>query len=161
VREDEVDGGLVAIALGHAIATQGDTFEELRKMVRDAVRCHFGDEVPGPMPNIIRLYFVRDESMAVWNTLRYQQVLTHPRPAGAQLRVSAAGRLPHPYDNHSGWNTSCNNTKSSPTENWHSARWRFETRGRTPQAHRRGIAQKTGIVKPTMTTGNIEIPNSI
>jgi hypothetical protein len=25
VREDEVDGGFVAIALGHAIATQGDT----------------------------------------------------------------------------------------------------------------------------------------
>ncbi len=25
VREDEVDGGFVATALGHAIATQGDT----------------------------------------------------------------------------------------------------------------------------------------
>jgi predicted RNase H-like HicB family nuclease len=65
VREDEVDGGFVAVALGHAIATQGDSLEELREMVRDAVRCHFGDEVPGPMPNIIRLHFVRDEAMAV------------------------------------------------------------------------------------------------
>jgi hypothetical protein len=105
VREDEVDGGLVAIALGHAIATQGDTFEELRKMVRDAVRCHFGDEVPGPMPNIIRLYFVRDESMAVWKS-----PATSARP------------------------------NSSALKNRHSAQRRFETRGRTPQAHCRGIA---------------------
>ena len=37
VREDEADGGFVAIALGHAIATQGDTVEDLREMVRDAV----------------------------------------------------------------------------------------------------------------------------
>jgi predicted RNase H-like HicB family nuclease len=65
VREDEVDGGLVAVALGHAIATQGDTLEELREMVRSAVRCHLGDEVPGSMPKIIRLHFVRDEAMAV------------------------------------------------------------------------------------------------
>jgi hypothetical protein len=65
VREDEVDGGLVAIALGHAIATQGDTLEELRKMVWDAVHCHFGNKVPGRTPKIIRLYFVRDEAMAV------------------------------------------------------------------------------------------------
>ena len=55
VREDEVDGGFVATALGHAIATQGETVEELREMVRDAVRCHFGDGEAGPMPGIIRL----------------------------------------------------------------------------------------------------------
>jgi predicted RNase H-like HicB family nuclease len=65
VREDEADGGFVATALGHAIATQGDTVEELRTMVRDAVRCHFGDGAPGPMPQIIRLHFVRDEALAV------------------------------------------------------------------------------------------------
>ena len=65
VREDEVDGGHVAIALGHAIATQGDTLEELREMARDAVRCHFGDGITGPMPKIIRLHFVRDEALAV------------------------------------------------------------------------------------------------
>ena len=64
VRENEVDGGYVAIALGHAIATQGETLEELREMARDAVRCHFGDGVPGPMPKIIRLHFVRDEALA-------------------------------------------------------------------------------------------------
>ena len=65
VRDDDVDGGFVATALGHAIATQGETVEELREMVRDAVRCHFGDGAPGPMPQIIRLHFVRDEALSV------------------------------------------------------------------------------------------------
>ena len=65
VREDEVDGGYTAVALGHAIATQGETLDELRQMVRDAVQCHFGDGVPGEMPRVIRLHFVRDELIAV------------------------------------------------------------------------------------------------
>ncbi len=65
VHEDEVDGGYVATALGHAIATQGETLEELREMVREAVQCHFGDGVPGPMPHVIRLHFVHDEVLAV------------------------------------------------------------------------------------------------
>ncbi len=65
VREDEADGGYTASALGHAIATQGDTLDELREMVREAVQCHFGDGIPGEMPRIIRLHFVRDEVLAV------------------------------------------------------------------------------------------------
>ncbi len=65
VQEDLVDGGYVATALGHAIATQGDSLEELREMVRDAVLCHFGDGAPGPMPKVIRLHFVRDEVLTV------------------------------------------------------------------------------------------------
>jgi predicted RNase H-like HicB family nuclease len=65
VKEDEAEGGFVAIALGHSIATQGDTLEELREMVRDAVRCHFADGEPGTMPKIFRLHFVRDEALAV------------------------------------------------------------------------------------------------
>ncbi len=65
VKEDEVDGGYVATALGHAIATQGDTVDELREMVRDAVRCHFGDGEAGEMPGLIRLHFVKDELLAV------------------------------------------------------------------------------------------------
>ncbi len=64
VQEDEVDGGYVATALGHSIVTEGDTLADLRAMVKDAVRCHFGDGVPGPMPKIIRLHFVRDEILA-------------------------------------------------------------------------------------------------
>ncbi len=64
VQEDEINGGYVATALGHAIVTQGDTLEELRAMAKDAVRCHFGDGLPGPMPKMIRLHFVRDEVLA-------------------------------------------------------------------------------------------------
>ena len=54
VQEDGVDGGYVAAALGHAIVTQGDNLVELREMVKDAVRCHFGDGLPGSMPKVIR-----------------------------------------------------------------------------------------------------------
>lgn len=58
VEADEIDGGFVATALGHSIVTQGETLEELRTMVRDAVRCHFDDAT---RPAVIRLHFVRDE----------------------------------------------------------------------------------------------------
>ena len=62
---EDVDGGFCATALGHAIATQGEAMEELREMVRDAVKCHFGDGQAGVMPKVIRLHFVRDEALAV------------------------------------------------------------------------------------------------
>jgi predicted RNase H-like HicB family nuclease len=65
VKEDEADGGYVATALGHSIVTQGETVEEIRDMVRDAVKCHFADETAGMMPKLIRLHFVRDEALAV------------------------------------------------------------------------------------------------
>lgn len=58
VFKDEADGGLVAVAKGHAIATQGDTLSELRGMVQDAVQCHFGDGLAGEAPDSIKLQFV-------------------------------------------------------------------------------------------------------
>jgi predicted RNase H-like HicB family nuclease len=62
VREDEADGGFVASALGYGIHTQGETLEELRAMVRDAVDCYFDETTQRPA--IIRLHFVRDEVLA-------------------------------------------------------------------------------------------------
>ena len=59
VREDDVDGGYVASALGYGIHTQGDTLAELRIMVKDAVNCYFDETMEAP--KIIRLHFVRDE----------------------------------------------------------------------------------------------------
>ncbi len=59
VREDEVDGGFTASALGYGIHTQGDTLEELRAMVKEAVSCYFDETMD--RPKIIRLHFVRDE----------------------------------------------------------------------------------------------------
>ena len=41
---------------------QADTLDELRVAVRDAVRCHFGDDPDAP--RLIRLHFVRDEVIA-------------------------------------------------------------------------------------------------
>jgi hypothetical protein len=38
--EGSPDGGYEARALGHSIYTQADTLDELKGMVRDALRCH-------------------------------------------------------------------------------------------------------------------------
>ena len=65
VREDAEEGGFVATAVGHFIATQGETLEELREMVRDAVRCHFGGGDAGPIPETIRLHYVREEAFSL------------------------------------------------------------------------------------------------
>jgi len=59
---EEPEGGYVAEALGHAIVTQGDSMEELRQMVRDAVRCHFS---PEDMPRVIRLHLLKEEVLPV------------------------------------------------------------------------------------------------
>ena len=42
--EEDLDGGYIAHALGHSIFTEADTWDELRKAVQDAVRCHFDTE---------------------------------------------------------------------------------------------------------------------
>ena len=60
--EEDPEGGYVAEALGHAIVTQGETLEELRRMVRDAVRCHFDAEA---RPAVIRLHFLKEEVLPV------------------------------------------------------------------------------------------------
>jgi predicted RNase H-like HicB family nuclease len=62
VREDEVEGGFSASALGVGINTEGETLEELRARVREAVDCFFDETMEAP--SIIRLHFVRDEVLA-------------------------------------------------------------------------------------------------
>ena len=56
VSEDEIDGGFSATALGYGIHTQGDTIEELRASVRDAVGCYFDEKMP--RPSVIRLHSI-------------------------------------------------------------------------------------------------------
>jgi hypothetical protein len=56
--EESPQGGFEARALGHAIFTEAETLDELREMVRDAVRCHFDPETA---PRLIRLHWVKDE----------------------------------------------------------------------------------------------------
>lgn len=53
------EGGYEARALGYPIFTQADSEEELKTMLKDAVRCHF--EVESDRPKLIRLHWVRDE----------------------------------------------------------------------------------------------------
>ena len=59
---DAEEGGYVARALGQSVFTEGESWEELREMVRDAVACHFEDATS--RPKIIRLHYVRDEVLA-------------------------------------------------------------------------------------------------
>lgn len=61
VREAE-EGGLWARALGYSIFTQGEDWNDLRAMVKDAVTCHFANAME--RPKIIRLHDVRDEVLA-------------------------------------------------------------------------------------------------
>jgi hypothetical protein len=63
VREDEIDGGYTASALGYGIHTQGEDWNDLKAMVRDAVLCHFDNTMP-PL-KLIHLHFVRDEVLLV------------------------------------------------------------------------------------------------
>jgi len=60
--QEEPEGGFVAEALGHAIVTQAETLDELRRMVRDAVRCHFDER---EMPRVIRLHLLKEEVLPV------------------------------------------------------------------------------------------------
>jgi hypothetical protein len=62
VREDEVEGVFTASALGLGIHTEGETLEDLRVNVREAVDCYFDETMEAP--RIIRLHFVRDEVLA-------------------------------------------------------------------------------------------------
>lgn len=50
--DDAAQGGLVARALGYSIHTDADSYDELRKQVRDAVQRHFD---AGERPTMVRL----------------------------------------------------------------------------------------------------------
>ena len=62
VTEDELDGGYSASALGYGIHTQGESLDDVRRNVREAVDCYFDDTMT--RPKLIRLHFVRDEVLA-------------------------------------------------------------------------------------------------
>lgn len=55
---ESIEGGYEASALGYRIHTQGETWDELKAMVQDAVRTHF---LESERPAMIRLLFVREE----------------------------------------------------------------------------------------------------
>ena len=51
--EESPEGGYDARALGYSIFTEADTMDELKEMVRDAVRCHFDDD---ERPQMVRIW---------------------------------------------------------------------------------------------------------
>lgn len=60
--EEAPEGGYTAQALGESIFTEADTWDELKDMVQDAVRCHFEENT---QPKVVRLHLVRDEVVLV------------------------------------------------------------------------------------------------
>ncbi len=46
VAMESEDGDYIAKAEGYSIFTQGDTWEELIEMIKDAVKCHFDEDAP-------------------------------------------------------------------------------------------------------------------
>jgi predicted RNase H-like HicB family nuclease len=60
---DAEEGGFYARALGHAIFTEGDTWEELRANVLEAVSLHFEDL--RARPRLVQMHYVRDELIPV------------------------------------------------------------------------------------------------
>lgn len=59
--EHASEGGYTARAFGNSIFTEANTLPELRRMVQDAVHCHFDE---GDMPKVIRLHIVQEEVLA-------------------------------------------------------------------------------------------------
>jgi hypothetical protein len=60
--EESMEGGYEAKALGYSIYTEGDTLDELKMNIRDAIQCHFNDK---DMPQIVKLHFVKEEAIAL------------------------------------------------------------------------------------------------
>lgn len=56
--EESVDGGYEARAAGFPIFTQGETIEEVKKNILDAVRCHFEEN---EIPSLIYVPFLKEE----------------------------------------------------------------------------------------------------
>jgi len=58
----DADGGFCAECLTESIFTQGDTWDELRANVKEAVEAFYFD---GPKPTSVRLHLIRDEILAL------------------------------------------------------------------------------------------------
>lgn len=60
---DAEEGGYYARALGHAIFTQAESWEEPRNNTLEAVSLHFEDATV--RPRILQLHYVKDELIPV------------------------------------------------------------------------------------------------
>ena len=60
---DADEGGYYARALGHAIFTEAETWQELRDNVLEATSLHFEDS--SDRPALVQLHYVKDELIQV------------------------------------------------------------------------------------------------
>lgn len=60
--EEDLESGYTAKALGESIFTNGETLDELKITIKEAIHCHFEE---GNLPKIIRLHFVKEEFLTV------------------------------------------------------------------------------------------------
>jgi predicted RNase H-like HicB family nuclease len=58
--EEDPEGGYTAKALGQSVFTEAGTLEELKKNIKDALKCHFDKDED--IPSIIRLHIVKEET---------------------------------------------------------------------------------------------------
>ena len=56
---DAEEGGFCARGLGHGIFTEGETWDQLRANVLEAVSLHFEDATN--RPRLVRMHYVKDE----------------------------------------------------------------------------------------------------
>ncbi len=59
--EESPEGGYEARALGYSIFTEADTYEDLKRMVQDAVGCHFE---AAQRPRVVRVRLVKEEVLS-------------------------------------------------------------------------------------------------
>lgn len=62
VEEDPIQG-YTARAIGQSIFTEGDSLQDLKDNIKEAILCHFDN--PEDMPKIARLHFVKDEILTI------------------------------------------------------------------------------------------------
>lgn len=58
--KESPEGGFEGRALEHSIFVEGETYDEIKENIRDAIHCHFEKEPP----SIVRVHYSREEIFA-------------------------------------------------------------------------------------------------
>ena len=82
------EGGYEARALGYSIFTEGDDWDDLKTMARDAVLCHFDD---GEAPAVIRLHLAPQEPLP--SDAFGQRFLPQPKPPHHPAELRRDGKV--------------------------------------------------------------------
>lgn len=56
------EGGFVAKAVGFPIFTEGETLQELKENIVEALQCHFD---PQELPHTLRLHIIKEEVLVI------------------------------------------------------------------------------------------------